>query len=156
MLQGRSVGREDIGVLTFYDAQNKCVTRSCDMRGTTVANVDGFQGSERPVMILSTVRTTRSGHIGFTKDPRRINVALTRAQRGLIVIGDFHALHAGDTYGHWKSWLEQVPVFDSELVRVWRLSPQSGTSHTDDNRKTQAPLQDACARMPCRWRRNFS
>ena len=100
LLQGRSVGREDIGVLTFYDAQNKCVTRSCDMRGTTVANVDGFQGSERPVMILSTVRTTRTGHIGFTKDPRRINVALTRAQRGLIVIGDFHALHAGDTYGH--------------------------------------------------------
>ena len=52
----------------------------------TIADVDGLQGSEPEVMVLSTVRRNSRGDIGFAKDGRRMNVALTRAKRGLIVV----------------------------------------------------------------------
>jgi len=118
LLSGRCVLPGDIDILTWYDAQNKCMCKNFDMADSIVANVDGFQGSERPVMILSTVRTAPSGNIGFTKEPRRMNVALTRAKRALIVIGDVFALLEGDSYGHWKSWLQQVPMFNDQFQRI--------------------------------------
>jgi len=52
LLRGGCVLPEDIGILTWYDAQNKHVCNVFDMSGSTVANVDGFQGSERPVMFF--------------------------------------------------------------------------------------------------------
>ncbi|MEM1359679.1 MAG: AAA domain-containing protein, partial [Bacteroidota bacterium] len=54
----------------------------------TVNTVDGFQGRERDVVYLSLVRSNEKGEIGFLADYRRMNVALTRAKKYLVVIGD--------------------------------------------------------------------
>ena len=50
--------------------------------------MDGFQGREKEAVVISLVRSNAAGEIGFLADERRMNVALTRARRKLIVIGD--------------------------------------------------------------------
>ena len=65
-----------------------------------INSVDGFQGREKEAVIISLVRSNPDGQIGFLADVRRMNVALTRARRKLIVIGDSaclggHPFYAG-------------------------------------------------------------
>ncbi len=62
---------------------------------------------ERELIILSLVRSNAGGVLGFVSDPRRMNVALTRAKRGLIVVGDGRTLtQSGDPL--WDKWVKWV------------------------------------------------
>ena len=58
----------------------------------TVNTVDGFQGQERDVILISLVRANEEGQIGFLNDLRRMNVAITRARMKLIILGDASTL----------------------------------------------------------------
>jgi len=60
----------------------------------TVNTIDGFQGQERDAIIISLVRSNESGIIGFLADERRLNVAMTRAKKRLVIIGDVATLGA--------------------------------------------------------------
>jgi superfamily I DNA and/or RNA helicase len=91
----------DIGVITPYTAQVRTITQSLkdtvsDAPEIAVDTIDAYQGSEKPVIVLSLVRSNAKGEIGFlgrTPDgPRRLNVALTRGQRYTAIVGDFHTL----------------------------------------------------------------
>lgn len=66
--------------------------RANEMKNIDVKTVDGFEGQEKDVIILSTVRNNSQGHIGFLADRRRMNVALTRAKRALFVLGRMETL----------------------------------------------------------------
>mmetsp|Transcript_23755 Transcript_23755/g.53617 ORF Transcript_23755/g.53617 Transcript_23755/m.53617 type:complete len:242 (+) Transcript_23755:2518-3243(+) len=78
-----------------------------DPSSVVVCTVDAFQGQEADLVIVATVRNNSSGRVGFLSDWRRVNVALTRARRGLVVVGDRRTLAADPT---WKSWLEWAEV----------------------------------------------
>jgi superfamily I DNA and/or RNA helicase len=79
---------EDIAVITPYAAQVRLLRQRLAMPGLEIDSVDGFQGREKEAVILSLVRSNTEGELGFLKDIRRMNVALTRARRKLLVIGD--------------------------------------------------------------------
>ena len=79
---------EDIAVIAPYTAQVKLLRQLLPQPGLEVNSVDGFQGREKEAVVISLVRSNAAGEIGFLADVRRMNVALTRARRKLIVIGD--------------------------------------------------------------------
>ena len=91
--------RKDIRVVAWYKAPKRWLEGNQSLEGSTNANVDGFQGSECEVVVLSTVRCNGRGEIGLVKDRKRMNVALTRAKRGVIVVGNYHILIGGDDEG---------------------------------------------------------
>lgn len=79
---------------------------SATSNGVEVRTVDGFQGREKELIILSTVRSNNYGEMGFLDDYRRMNVALTRAKRGLIVIGHRETLEQSEIWGSWIYFAE--------------------------------------------------
>lgn len=68
-----------------------------------VKTVDGYQGREKEVIVLSTVRASSADHVGFLADHRRMNVALTRARRGVVVVCHPPTLARDPTWADWLS-----------------------------------------------------
>ncbi len=88
--------RIDVGIISPYRAQVQYLKRLIKKRAffkpfrhlISVNTVDGFQGQERDVILISMVRCNQEGQIGFLRDLRRMNVAITRARMKLIILGD--------------------------------------------------------------------
>jgi hypothetical protein len=85
LFSGRGVDPKQIGIISLYKGQASFVQEQLKESGISLlcATVDSFQGAEMDIIIVSTVRTHRSE---FLEDPRRINVALTRAKRHMILV----------------------------------------------------------------------
>jgi len=111
VLAAGDVSPGNIGIITPYAAQARLLRNHLGIQNKSVqkqpevSSVDGFQGREKPIIIFSCVRSNDQGSVGFLADERRLNVALTRAQRGLVVVGNPSTLENDKT---WRSWLEFV------------------------------------------------
>jgi superfamily I DNA and/or RNA helicase len=88
--------RKEVGVITFYAAQLRKLDQRLKKRSPEqefkhlnirLGTVDRFQGMERPIVIVSLVRNNSDGDVGFAKEPERVNVAFSRAQELLIIVG---------------------------------------------------------------------
>ena len=103
-------GSSSIVVLTFYQDQKSLLKELIHPKKPKVKifTVDAFQGQEADLVLLSMVRSG-TGRIGFLNDARRINVALTRARLGLIVVGDTSMMQRDPLLG---AWLETVAVME--------------------------------------------
>ena len=108
--------RIDVGLISPYKAQVQYL-RQLIKRDTffkpfrsliTVNTVDGFQGQERDVIIISLVRANEEGQIGFLNDLRRMNVAITRARMKLIILGDASTLTHHAFYRKLYAYIEQL------------------------------------------------
>ena len=97
-LLNRGIRPEDIAVISPYDDQVVHIKRMLHVEGLEIKTVDGFQGREKEVVIVSFVRSNKSGTIGFLKDLRRLNVSITRAKRKLVLIGDSNTLESEGCY----------------------------------------------------------
>ncbi|MBX3412361.1 MAG: AAA family ATPase [Pirellulales bacterium] len=97
----------EIAVIAPYAAQVRWLRQHAEHRALEIDTVDGFQGREKEAVIISLVRSNREGEIGFLGDTRRMNVALTRARRKLIVIGD------SATLGHHPFYANMLDYFQT-------------------------------------------
>lgn len=111
--------RIDVGIISPYRAQVQLLRRMLREReffkpyrkDIAVNTVDGFQGQERDVIVVSLVRSNDTGDIGFLRDLRRMNVAITRARMKLIIIGNaqtltqhpfYKKLYESIAHGQWE------------------------------------------------------
>ncbi len=92
--------RIDVGIISPYRAQVQLLRQMVKRneflkpfrRLISVNTVDGFQGQERDIIVISLVRSNDEGQIGFLRDLRRMNVAMTRARMKLIILGDVQTM----------------------------------------------------------------
>ncbi|HII66580.1 MAG TPA: IGHMBP2 family helicase, partial [Thermococcaceae archaeon] len=92
------VKKEWIGIITPYDDQVDSIRSIIQDDEIEIHTVDGYQGREKEIIILSLVRSNKKGELGFLMDLRRLNVSITRAKRKLVVIGDSETLVNHETY----------------------------------------------------------
>ncbi|MDP3919908.1 MAG: AAA domain-containing protein [Candidatus Omnitrophota bacterium] len=112
------VRAEDIAIIGPYSAQVRLLTSRVSDPAIEVDSVDGFQGREKEVVILSLVRSNMEGEMGFLADTRRMNVAMTRARRKLIVIGDSATLGTIPFYAHFISYAESIGAYRSSWDEI--------------------------------------
>lgn len=98
-----------IGVISPYADQVDRIRRELDdAEELEVHTVDGFQGREKEAIVVSLVRSNESGEVGFLTDVRRLNVALTRARRKLVVVGDSTTVRSEEVYREFMDYAERV------------------------------------------------
>ncbi|EOD22247.1 hypothetical protein EMIHUDRAFT_207426 [Emiliania huxleyi CCMP1516] len=136
LLAGGDVDCSQVGVVTPYKGQAGRLE---------IASVDNFQGREKEVVLFSAVRANSHGAVGFLSDWRRLNVLLTRARRGLVVVGHQETLRH-DPY--WRRWLdfaarERVIVDRREWLATLRRAAASDTA---------APLCELLSAAAAGWR----
>ena len=108
--------RVDVGIISPYKGQVRLLRRQLRQdkywkpfrRLITVNTVDGFQGQERDVIVISLVRSNDQGDIGFLRDLRRMNVAITRARMKLILVGDRSTLCRMPFYKRLADYIDEV------------------------------------------------
>jgi hypothetical protein len=107
-----------IAVITPYKEQQRLLVRAIG-KAESVGTVDSFQGQERDLVILDLVRANPDRQVGFTLEPNRLNVALSRAKQKLIIITNLQTFQ-----GH--------PLFDLLLQRIQNL-PHTQIEHMTAN-----------------------
>lgn len=108
--------RIDVGMISPYKAQVQYLRRLVRndaffkpyRQAITINTVDGFQGQERDVILISLVRANEEGQIGFLNDLRRMNVAVTRARMKLIILGDASTLTRHAFYKKLYTYIESL------------------------------------------------
>ena len=109
------VPAEGIAIITPYSGQVRWLRELLTGTGVEIDSVDGFQGREKEVVILSFVRSNPEGELGFLKDIRRTNVAMTRAKRKLLMIGDSATLANEPFYQRLLTFCETLGAYST----VW-------------------------------------
>ncbi len=99
---------EQIGVISPYDDQVALLRKKLEHCDVEVHTVDGFQGREKDIIIVSFVRANKKGEIGFLRDYRRLNVALTRAKYLLILLGNEKTLKHDKLYAKLIKYAKEV------------------------------------------------
>jgi superfamily I DNA and/or RNA helicase len=126
-LLSRGLDASRAAIIAPYDAQVRLLRELLAPEvaaGLEVSTVDGFQGREKEAIIVDLVRCNDQAELGFLSDTRRMNVALTRARRFLLVIGDsatishhpYYAafMEAVQAHGEWISaWSDEAPMLEN-------------------------------------------
>jgi superfamily I DNA and/or RNA helicase len=112
------VSPAEIAVITPYAAQVRLLREQLPIAGLEIDTVDGFQGREKEAVVISLVRSNTTGEIGFLGDIRRMNVALTRARRKLIIIGDSATIAGHPFYHRLLAYFEGQGAYKT----VWELA----------------------------------
>ncbi|KAG4065353.1 hypothetical protein HA402_012298 [Bradysia odoriphaga] len=108
-----------IGIITPYEGQRAYLVQYMQYQGSLhsklyqgieIASVDAFQGREKDIIIMSCVRSNEHQGIGFLNDPRRLNVALTRAKYGIIIVGNPKVLAKQPLWNHLLNFYKERKV----------------------------------------------
>jgi len=109
----------DVGIISPYKEQREWLNENIlhqelekiKLNSLSIKTIDGFQGEERDVIYISLVRSNDAHEIGFLNDLRRMNVAITRARKKLVVIGDSATIGSSDFYQAFLEYCEKHGVY---------------------------------------------
>ncbi len=107
----------EVAVISPYSAQVRLLASRRPHADVEIDSVDGFQGREKELVVVSLVRSNMEGELGFLADTRRMNVAMTRARRKLIVVGDGATVSALPFYREFMRYAEEIGAYRS----AWEL-----------------------------------
>ncbi|KAF4701127.1 hypothetical protein FOZ63_011311, partial [Perkinsus olseni] len=160
-LRTAGIGRDRTAVISPYNRQVRLIRDALkDSLGETdasfVSTVDSYQGQEQEVVVLSLVRSNDAGEVGFLKDYRRLNVAVTRAKRQLVIVGDSETIGVDEILATLYSYAADsgfvIPALSvvedvSELSEFLSVVPPPRTSHAaGENDEKQHKARDASSR----------
>lgn len=118
-----------VGIISPYRAQLEVLQNELENAGfnketlekININTVDSFQGQERDVIYISLVRSNEKGEIGFLADTRRMNVAMTRARKKLVVVGDSGTISQHAFYNHFLDYVNEVNAYRSAFEFMYEL-----------------------------------
>uniref|UniRef100_A0A8D8NVP9 Helicase MOV-10 n=3 Tax=Culex pipiens TaxID=7175 RepID=A0A8D8NVP9_CULPI len=137
---GRMVEQSSIGIISPYASQVRLLRNLLNKRHWSdieVGSTEQYQGREKPIMLMSTVRA-RSKSAEFLNNAKRINVSLTRAQALMIVVGDPGTLERID---HWRSFIRYCRENGAVVESSVKLLEGPSTSRKYNKKKPQKPEQ---------------
>ncbi|XP_061848194.1 protein ZGRF1 isoform X1 [Colius striatus] len=138
-----------IGVITLYKSQmtkiqnlvNGVHSEAFELQAVQVSTVDAFQGAEKEIIVLSCVRTRQ---IGFIDSEKRMNVALTRAKRHLLIVGNLACLSRNQLWGrvihHCKGWengLQHVSQCEQQLNNILQCYLEQRKAEEQNKKKVK-------------------
>ena len=114
-LTNLNIDLKNIGIITPYSAQKILIRKKLKekynskaiLENLKISSVDGFQGREKDFIIVSNVRSNDYKGIGFLRDFRRLNVSITRAKYGMIIIGNIDCLSYSNIWGKFINYYEE-------------------------------------------------
>ncbi|XP_058465257.1 putative helicase MOV-10 isoform X3 [Malaya genurostris] len=121
-VNGRKISQDEIGIVSPYQLQAQQLRQMClrkEWPSIEIGSVEQYQGREKLIIILSTVRSHTSG-VGFLNNVKRLNVAMTRAKALLIVIGNSYTLQ---TDPNWYEFIEYCTKYKATVGRCFSLKP---------------------------------
>lgn len=114
-----------IGIIAPYKAQTRVLSDilhnnipSDIMQNISINTVDSFQGQERDIIYISLTRSNKNGEIGFLNNTRRMNVAITRARKKLVIIGDSSCLGRNNFYSKLIDYTESIGAYKSAFELI--------------------------------------
>jgi ATP-dependent RNA/DNA helicase IGHMBP2 len=111
IIEVEDLNKHQLLIITPYSAQMLKMKKH--LNDVKVNTIDSAQGSEADIVILSLTRSNEEGNIGFLKDYRRINVALTRAKKKIFVIGDSASISSDKFYQDYLAFIEEEGAYKS-------------------------------------------
>lgn len=114
LVQDSAKHTEDIAIITPYKGQTEYLrSKTNSDKPYKIDTVDSFQGQESDVVFISLTRSNEKGTIGFLKDYRRMNVAMTRAKKQLVIIGDSATLSQDDFFNKMIDFTQEKEYYKS-------------------------------------------
>jgi len=115
-LLSRGLAPTEVAIIAAYSAQARRLRELLKAEraaGLEIGTVDGFQGREKEAVIVDLVRSNERGEIGFLANTRRMNVALTRAKRFLLVVADSATLGEHPYYAQFIQYIDEIDAHGS-------------------------------------------
>jgi hypothetical protein len=122
-------------------------------KGVEVRTVDGFQGREKEIILISLVRSNNENEIGFLINEQRMNVLLTRAKCAMIVFGNKRTLISNHL---WKRWIESVPTVNSTQFVNECLIKQNQTTDQHQSQSINRRKQNGNNYRQNNYRRRYN
>jgi len=139
----------DIGIITPYNAQVDLLRKKLKdkYKDLEIGSVDGFQGREKEAIIISMVRSNTRGDVGFLKDDRRTNVAITRAKRHIAIIADSETISAHPFLQRYVTYLLNTEYYSGEnyldpsIPRAYHVTDVTKSNHNLPKKEKQKDNQ---------------